>query len=95
MPPQTVATWSQPEGRYELIFHPDPGSVPPPEDPLSPRELEVARLVASGLPNKLVAHQLNISNWTVCTHLRRTFSKLGVTTRAAMVARLHQTGTLR
>jgi len=93
MQPQTVATWSQPEGRYELIFH--PGSVPPLEDPLSPRELEVARLVASGLPNKLVAHQLNISNWTVCTHLRRTFSKLGVTTRAAMVARLHRSGTLR
>ena len=93
MQPQTVATWSQPEGRYELLFH--PSSVAPPEDPLSPRELEVARLIASGLPNKLVAHQLNISNWTVCTHLRRTFSKLGVTTRAAMVARLHQSGSLR
>ena len=93
MHPQTVATWSQPEGRYELLFH--PSSTPPQEDPLSPRELEVARLIASGLPNKLVAHQLNISNWTVCTHLRRTFSKLGVTTRAAMVARLHQSGSLR
>ncbi len=93
MQPQTVATWSQPEGRYELLFHPT--SAPHPEDPLSPRELEVARLIASGLPNKLVAHQLNISNWTVCTHLRRTFSKLGVTTRASMVARLHQSGSLR
>jgi DNA-binding NarL/FixJ family response regulator len=93
MQPQIVATWSRPEGRYELIFYPCPA--PLPGDPLSPRELEVARLVASGLPNKLVAHRLNISNWTVCTHLRRTFSKLGVTTRAAMVDRLHQTGALR
>jgi DNA-binding NarL/FixJ family response regulator len=93
MQTQTVASWSEPEGRYELLFH--PASAAPIEEPLSPREIEVARLVASGLPNKIIAHELGISNWTVCTHLRRTFSKLGVTTRAAMVDRLHQTGSLR
>lgn len=89
----TVASWTEPEGRYELVFY--PGDVPTLEEPLSPREIEVARLVAAGLPNKIIAHELGISNWTVCTHLRRTFSKLGVTTRAAMVARLHQAGSLR
>jgi DNA-binding NarL/FixJ family response regulator len=93
MQPQTVASWTEPEGRYELLFH--PAGAPPIDEPLSPREIEVARLVASGLPNKIIAHELGISNWTVCTHLRRTFSKLGVTTRASMVDRLHQTGLLR
>ena len=55
---------------------------------LSPREQEIVRMVAKGYPNKTIAGVLNISAWTVCTHLRRTFAKLGVTSRAAMVARL-------
>ena len=55
---------------------------------LSPREVEIARLVAAGHPNKVIAAVLEISSWTVCTHMRRVFAKLGVTSRAAMVARL-------
>ena len=55
---------------------------------LSPREQEIVRLVAQGHPNKVIAAVLNISTWTVCTHLRRVFSKLGVCSRAAMIARL-------
>jgi hypothetical protein len=35
---------------------------------------------------------LNISSWTVCTHLRRIFAILGVSSRAAMVARLAEFG---
>ncbi|MCA2965019.1 MAG: LuxR C-terminal-related transcriptional regulator [Acidobacteriota bacterium] len=93
MQPQTIASWAEAEGRYEILFY--PASAPSLDEPLSPRELEVAKLVANGLSSKIIAHKLGISNWTVCTHLRRTFSKLGVTTRAAMVARLHQTGSLR
>ena len=57
---------------------------------LSPREKEIARMVAKGHPNKIIAAVLNISSWTVCTHLRRVFAKLGVSSRAAMVARLHE-----
>jgi hypothetical protein len=45
-------------------------------------------LVADGLPNKCIGAVLEISSWTVATHVRRVFSKLGVTSRAAMVARL-------
>jgi hypothetical protein len=45
-------------------------------------------MVAQGHPNKVIAAVLNISCWTVCTHLRRIFAKLGVGSRAAMVARL-------
>jgi len=55
---------------------------------LSPREREIARMVAKGYPNKVIARVLEISSWTVSTHLRRIFAKLGVTTRASMVARL-------
>jgi DNA-binding CsgD family transcriptional regulator len=54
---------------------------------LSPREQEIARLVAEGHPNKIIAAELDISAWTVGTHLRRIFAKLGVGSRAAMVAR--------
>jgi two-component system, NarL family, nitrate/nitrite response regulator NarL len=55
---------------------------------LSPRELAIARLVAKGMPNKWIGQTLDISPWTVATHLRRIFGKLNVTSRAAMVARL-------
>ena len=59
---------------------------------LSPREREIVRLVADGYPNKTIAASLQISTWTVSTHLRRIFAKLGVNSRAAMVARLAQEG---
>ena len=55
---------------------------------LSPREKEIVRLVAEGLPNKCIGAVLEISCWTVATHVQRIFGKLGVTSRAAMVARL-------
>jgi DNA-binding CsgD family transcriptional regulator len=72
--------------------------VPPSADcvdsstPLSPREQEIARMVADGLTNKEIATLLEISAWTVSTHVRRIFSKLDVSTRAAMVARLLPSG---
>lgn len=53
---------------------------------LSARESEIVQLVARGFQNKSIAGRLGISSWTVCTHLRRIFAKLGVTSRAAMVA---------
>ena len=59
---------------------------------LSPREQEIVRMVAKGHPNKVIADVLNISTWTVCTHLRRIFAKLGVASRAAMVAHLLELG---
>jgi two-component system, NarL family, nitrate/nitrite response regulator NarL len=55
---------------------------------LSPREHEIARLVTCGLPNKVIGDMLEISPWTVATYLRRIFIKLGVSSRAAMVARV-------
>src|SRR5439155_26470152 len=62
---------------------------------LSPREQEIVRMVAGGHPNKIIASVLNISSWTVCTYLRRIFAKLGVTSRAARVARTSELGRMR
>lgn len=55
---------------------------------LSDRELQIAQLVAQGQSNKQIAQALQISKWTVLTHLRRIFSKLNVDSRAAMVYQL-------
>jgi DNA-binding CsgD family transcriptional regulator len=55
---------------------------------LSPREQEIARMVGAGYPNKTIAARLGISSWTVSTHLRRMFAKLGVNSRAALVAKV-------
>jgi DNA-binding NarL/FixJ family response regulator len=63
------------------------------EPDLSARELEVLRLVARGLPNKLIARELEISEKTVKAHLTSVFSQLGVTdrTQAALWAQRHLT----
>ncbi|HIK50081.1 MAG TPA: helix-turn-helix transcriptional regulator, partial [Oscillatoriales cyanobacterium M59_W2019_021] len=55
---------------------------------LTPREQAIAQLIAQGLPNKCIAKQLDISPWTVATHIRRLFAKLGVSTRSAMIAKV-------
>jgi DNA-binding CsgD family transcriptional regulator len=75
--------------RYLLLRMPNRGRIQ-----LSPREQEIVRMVAKGHPNKVIADVLNISSWTVCTHLRRIFAKLGVGSRAAMVAQLLELGVL-
>jgi DNA-binding CsgD family transcriptional regulator len=61
---------------------------------LSRREREIARLIAKGLPNKSIAAVLDISLWTVATYVRRLFAKLGVSSRAEMVACMMKDGLL-
>lgn len=58
-----------------------PGSL----DSLSTREAEVVRAVASGLSNKEVARQLDITERTVKAHLGSSFEKLGVRDRLQLV----------
>jgi DNA-binding NarL/FixJ family response regulator len=48
---------------------------------LTPREHEVLGLVADGLPNKLIARRLEISERTVKAHLTSIFQRIGVTDR--------------
>lgn len=54
---------------------------------LSPREVEVLRLVADGLTDGQVAQRLHISPRTVGQHLRSVYKKLGVPSRAAAARR--------
>ncbi|HEX2388759.1 MAG TPA: response regulator transcription factor [Solirubrobacterales bacterium] len=58
---------------------------------LTDREREVLALVGEGLPNKLIARRLEISEKTVKAHLTRVFTEIGVTdrTQAALWARGH------
>ncbi|MGW2831244.1 response regulator [Streptomyces sp. NPDC001286] len=68
-------------------------SEPPPAlDALTGRELEVLRLVARGLTNAEAADRLFISEATVKTHLNRTMTKLGLTSRAQVVVVAYETG---
>ena len=71
-----------------LPFAPEDTDPVRPYPQLSPREAEIVRLVAKGLPNKAIAAVLDISAWTVATYLKRLFLKLDVASRAEMVARV-------
>ncbi|OUL20926.1 transcriptional regulator [Nostoc sp. T09] len=60
-------------------------------NPLTPRELEIAELVAQGLTNAEIAGKLWITQNSVKQALKRMFRKLGVSARTEMVAKLHST----
>jgi DNA-binding NarL/FixJ family response regulator len=60
-------------------------SAPDPLEGLSPREREVLGLLLEGLPNKLIALRLGISEKTVKTHLTAVFRQIGVTDRVQAV----------
>ncbi len=59
---------------------------------LTAREVEVLRLVATGLSNAEVGRELFIGEATVKTHLLRAFAKLGVTDRTAAVTAAYAKG---
>ncbi|MEV6484063.1 AAA family ATPase [Streptomyces sp. NPDC051576] len=70
-------------------LRPATGERPTPDTAvLTPQELAVARLVASGLTNRQVARELVISVKTVEYHLGRIFPKLGVDSRTRLATRL-------
>ncbi len=64
------------------------------QDALSPREVEVLRLVAEGETNQSAARRLMVSETTVKTHLLHIYAKLEVRDRASAVAAAYQRGLL-
>lgn len=66
----------------------------PLEEPLSQRELEILRLIASGLSNREIGERLFLALDTVKGHNRNIFSKLGAQRRTEAVARARERGLL-
>ncbi|MFS4103216.1 response regulator [Streptomyces sp. PD-S100-1] len=78
-------------GRYAARIRPlDDGSAA--EAPLTPRELEVLRLIADGLSNGEIAGSLQISQETVKTFVSRILAKLGLRDRVQAVIYAYRRG---
>jgi len=68
---------------------PESATAPGP-DGLTPREVEILRLIARGLTNPEIAAQLFLSNHTIKTHISRIFAKTGSRDRAAAIGYAHR-----
>ena len=64
-------------------------------DELTPREREVAALIASGLSNDEISRKIYVSPSTVKTHAARAMTKLGARDRAQLVVFAYQAGLVR
>jgi len=62
------------------------------DETLTPREVEMVRMVAQGLRNKVIAERLSISEGTVKVHLHNIYEKLGVDGRLELVLCAQQKG---
>ena len=76
----------------EFAATPPAAPAPPGLDELTPRELEVFRLVAQGKSNAEIAAELVIAETTVKTHVTRTMMKLGVRDRVQAVVLAYELG---
>jgi DNA-binding NarL/FixJ family response regulator len=91
-------SWLDPRvaDRVLTVLRQRPGSVASatdsPVDPLTEREREVLRLVASGANNAEIAESLYLSERTVKGHISAIFAKLGVRDRPAAIIRAYDAG---
>jgi DNA-binding NarL/FixJ family response regulator len=73
---------------------PDPRALPALEE-LTPRELEVFKLLATGMTNGEIAAQLVVGETTVKTHVARILMKLGLRDRVQAVVAAYESGVVR
>jgi len=59
-------------------------------DPLTPRELEITRLICKGYSNPEIASELTVTVNTIKKHTSNIYSKMGVRSRTQAIARAHQ-----
>ena len=59
---------------------------------LTPRELDIVRMIAQGLRNRVIAERLSISEGTVKVHLHNIYEKLGVDGRLELVLTVQEKG---
>ncbi len=93
-PPEELGAAAAAVGRGLVVLPPflterllgTPTAVEALSEPLTAREDEVLALLGRGLPNKLIARELNISEHTVKFHVSSVYAKLGVTNRAEAVS---------
>ena len=64
----------------------------PPAEPLTPRQLDVVKLLAQGKTNQEIAQELVLSTGTVRTHVQRILTKLDVSDRTGAVVRAIELG---
>ena len=69
--------------------------VPDPAHKLTPRQIAVLELVAEGLSNKEIAERLNLTEYTIKSHMRGLFHSLGCKNRTACVLKAQNLGILR
>ena len=68
------------------LFEGGPDEIPTPPPHLTPRQVEVLRLLEQGCSTKQIAAELHLSTETVRNHIRRLFKALGVNSRLEAVA---------
>jgi DNA-binding NarL/FixJ family response regulator len=69
-------------------------SLEPLPEPLTPREIEVLRLLAGGLTNRQISRELVVSAATVKVHIEHLLAKLGVSDRTQAAVRASRAGLL-
>ncbi len=74
------------------MFQTNTPDVETPTEALTSREMEVLQLLAEGLPNKIIASKLSITDHTVKFHVNAIMSKLGVQSRTEAVVRATKLG---
>jgi LuxR family maltose regulon positive regulatory protein len=94
---RTQPSWSYPRrllAAYDGAAEPAPADRPALVDPLSTRELDVLRLLATDLDGPAIARELVVSLNTVRTHTKSIYLKLGVNSRRRAVSRAGELGLL-